>query len=292
MSAPWPRSSSPDEGARSPASGPAIVRKARANGTAQVARPGGELLDAGIAVVGYTPAAGDQVLVFVDDGGRAWIIGVMSPSPLLDQALVDQALVEQAHGESPTGETRVHDRRGRLLFEYDPETNRAVLHAAAGDLELRVPDGAFRVSARDGVAVDTDAAVKLRAGRELELTTSAGEDARSSVRLQPGELSLSGAVVTLAAARAELLADRIGVKARQLESHLERVRHVAKVIDVRAGRIVERAVDSYREIERVSQTRAGRLKLVAKRAAQLVGENTLVKARDRVKVKGERIHLA
>ncbi|MGE3634073.1 MAG: DUF3540 domain-containing protein, partial [Sandaracinaceae bacterium] len=187
---------------------------------------------------------------------------------------------------------RVHDRRGHLLFEYDPVRDRATLHAAGGDLEIAVPAGALRVNARDGVAIESDADVHLRGGRSVTLESSKAAGPASRVVMQPGELSLVGSVITAAADRAELLASRVGVKAHQLESHVDRVRTVAKVLDVRAGRIVERAKDVYRDVERLSQTRAGRLRLIAKTTAQLVAENALLKARDRMKVKGEQIHLA
>ena len=67
---------------------------------------------------------------------------------------------------------------------------------------------------------------------------------------------------------------------------------MARVVDVSARRIVERARDAYREIEGLAQTRAKKVRLVAEKSAQMVGDNTLLKARDRMKIKGERIHLA
>lgn len=270
------------EAVSTPRSGPATITAVLSKQRVRVTWPDGAADEASLAVPDYAPRVDDRALVFTDGSGARWIIGVMNaprPSSLLEEAL-----------ESPPV-TRVEDKRGRLLFEYDPETDRAVLHAAVGDLELSVPAGALRIEARDGVTVETPADVRIRAERELEITSEkAGRSSR--LRLQPGEMSVTSAVVTAAATRAEVLAEKVGVSARHLESHVERARYVAQVVDVRAGRIVERAVDVYREVERLSQTRAGRLKLVARKAAQLVGENTLVKARDRMKVKGERIHLA
>lgn len=266
-------------------SGPAEVRAALGARRLQLAFEGeAAVLDAQIALPGYDdPREGDRVLALTDDSGATWVVGVIrAPRP---SSLIDEALSEP----SPV---LVHDRRGRLLFEYDPEAERAVLHVPEGDLELSVPEGALRMRARDGIAMETSGDLSLRGGRRVELEASRDTGPASRIAMQPGELTLVGSVITAAADRAELLASRIGVKAHQLESHVDRLRSVAKVIDVRAGRIVERAKDTYREVSGLSQTRAGRLKLVAQKAAQLVGENTLLKARDRMKVKGERIHLA
>lgn len=237
--------------------------------TAAVTFAGGLRVKATIGVVGASLRAGDRVLATIDDGGDAWILGVAPrATPLLDEAL----------GEAPADDevVRVRDKRGQLLFEYDPERDRAVLHVPDGDLELSVPQGKLEMRARDGVV--------LEAGTASVKT--------STVEVTPGGISLVSAVLSTAVDRAEILARKIGVRASRVESKVDRAKHVVTVAELRAGRIVERAKDVYREVERLSQTRAGRLKLVAKTAAQLVGENTLVKARDRVKVKGERIHLA
>lgn len=151
--------------------------------------------------------------------------------------------------------TRVHDRQGRLIFEYDAANGRAVVHIPHGDLDVEVPNGAFRVRARDGI-------------------------------------SLAGAVIEVIVERAELVADRIGVRARRAETSIERVKHIAGVVESTADRIVERAKDVYREVEGLTQVRSGRLRMVARATCELVAENALLKARERMKIKGERIHLA
>ena len=265
-------------------SGPADIRAVLSPRRVRLALPGG-LVDAQVATPGYDdPREGDRVLFFTDEAGDLWVIGVLrAPRPA--------SLIEAALEASPAP-VQVHDRRGRLLFEYDAAADRAVLHAPSGDLELLVPEGALRMRARDGVAIESGADLELRGARRVSLEAREGEGPTARVALEKGELSLVASTLTAAADRAELLASRVGVKAHQLESHVDYARSVAKVLDVRAGRIVERAKDVYREVERLSQTRAGRLRLVAKAAASLVGESTLIKARDRVKVKGERIHLA
>lgn len=278
------RPSHPPSAYRTPGTGRATVAQELDGSRVRVRRREGDLGDARVAVPGYSPATGDQVLLTVDDEGLAWIVGVIEarpPTPLLDAA------IEAA----PPRVEEVRDREGRLLFEYDPSTHRAVLHVPEGDLELVVPAGALRVQARDGVAIESPEEVALR-GRSVRATASPGTPAEASLRLEPGEVSIVGSVLTAAADRAEVLAKRAGLHAHQVETHAKRARHAVDVLEVRAGRIVERAKDVYREVERLSQTRAGRLKLVARTAAQLVGENTLLKARDRMKVKGERIHLA
>ena len=240
-----------------------------------------EVHDAKIVVPGYTsPRVGDSVLVLTDEQGLTWILGLL-PRSALDEALDD----------APARRNVVHDRRGRILFEYEPEHDRAVLHIPTGDLEILAPDGMIRMRSGVGISLETAGDLSLRSDRRVDVV-AAPERSSARLSMHAGQVTIAGAVVAALADRAELLASEVGLEARHVETRVERLRTVAKVIDVRAGRVVERARDVYREVSGLSQTRAGRVRLVAKKTAQLVAENTLLKARDRMKVKGERIHLA
>lgn len=287
-----------DVSTRTVRSGPARIQAVVAGGVQLVLERGGATARAQLAAAGYAdPQVGDRVLAFVDDDAMVWVVGVIDAprTSLLDEALAGMDETDAERGEARAIESEpvyVRDRRGELLFEYDPASDRAVLHVPVGDLEVSVPHGALRMTARDGVSLATDGDVSVSGGRSVELRAARTEGPASRIALQPGELSLVGSVLTAAADRAEILASKLGVKAHDVESHVDRVRSVVKVLDVRAGRIVERAKDVYREVEGLSQTRAGRLRMVAQKAVQIVGENALLKARDRMKVKGERIHLA
>ncbi|MBZ0120571.1 MAG: DUF3540 domain-containing protein [Sandaracinaceae bacterium] len=252
--------------------------------------------DAQVALQGYEPREGDVVLMLGADDGASYVIGVLSATrSMLDEVLSSEVLTEaQApSAPAPSGEpVKVHDKRGRLIFEYDAESDRAVLHAVNGDLHIAVPEGELSIETRDGVRIASEHTVSVKATRSIELEVEAGAAPKSRVELTPGRVSLVGGALELAAERAEVLAGKLGVSARDVETHVDRVRNVLNVVETRATRIVERAVDVYRETEGLSQTRAGRLRLVAQKAVQIVGENALIKARDRMKIKGERIHLA
>jgi hypothetical protein len=246
----------------------------------------GTSLDADNAASGYgDPRVGDLVVYFTDASDRRYVIGVLRAS----RPTIEELLEESERAE--TERVNVRDKHGRLLFEYDPETDRAVLHVPDGDLAIQAPAGALRLCARDGVHVESEGRVRVSSGREVELEVSRS-GAAARVALQPGEVSVAGSVVTIAARQAHVIASFIGLRAQRLETHVERARQVAQVIETHAERIVERARDTYREVERLSQHRAGRLQWVAETTASLVSETVLLKARDRMKIKGERIHLA
>lgn len=161
-----------------------------------------------------------------------------------------------------TGEVaRVFDRAGRLIFEHDGATGRSVLHAT-GDLEIRADAGRIELSARDGVRIaGEDVAIEGRAS--VTATAPVGR-----VELREGEL------------RAETVSTVVQV-----------ARHTAGLIETRATRVIARAQEVYREIESLSQTRAGRVRMLVRETFHLMGKRALIKAEDDVKIKAERVHL-
>ena len=92
--------------------------------------------------------------------------------------------------------------------------------------------------------------------------------------------------------RADAQLDEGNLVVGTLRTVAQRVKQEVGVIETRAERLVERAKESWRETEGLAQTRAGRLRLVATGALTAMGETALLKAREGVKIKGEKIYLA
>lgn len=166
---------------------------------------------------------------------------------------------------------RVADAKGRVLFEHRAGEGRTIVYAPAGDLELRADHGRIDLVAAEGIRLHSERKLELEGERSVTVTTPA--------------LSARTGVATLMASEASVVA-------KTLTTAAETARHVAGVLEVEAGRIVERAKNAYREIEELSQTRAGRMRLVAKATFHLLGERALLKAEKEMKLDGEKIYLA
>lgn len=261
----------------------ATVRSARdARVDVESARLGA--VSARLAVAGsYRPRTGDSVLVAVAEDG-VYVIGVLralrEPGPeVLEAADGSSAALEQDEEGSVW---RLRDERGRLVFEHRP--GRSVVHVQE-DLEL---------SAGGDLALSAGGVVRVEAG-EQALLTSKG---RVALRSDGSELLLDGDRARVASTlletrveRADVHAKDVNVVAGTLRTVAKRVRERADVVERTAGRVVERAREVYREVEGLSQTKAGRLRLVASTAMTLLGQQTLVRAREDVKIKGEKIYL-
>jgi hypothetical protein len=133
---------------------------------------------------------------------------------------------------------------------------------ADGSMEIRLPQGRFVVAAQEGVDLVSAKEVSVTAGG---VRVNAAE---GSAVIQ--QLSLLGSFV-----RAEF--DRIKVLAASCDSVFDR--------------LLQRVKRSYRFVEEHDQVRATQIDYVAQNNASLRGENTLITAKDLVKVDGEQIHL-
>lgn len=157
----------------------------------------------------------------------------------------------------------VRDRSGALIFEHHGASGRSVIYAPSGDLELRADHGSVSVVARD--------AIRLRGEQEVAVTTR----------------SLSAT-----AAKADVTLDEGRLVARAMRSTIEDARHVVDRLTVEARRIIERSKDVYRDVEELSQTRAGRMRHVVSSTFHLLSARAVLKAEDDFKIKSNKIHLA
>jgi hypothetical protein len=131
-----------------------------------------------------------------------------------------------------------------------------------GDLEVRLPKGRFVVAAQEGVELVSAQQVSVTAGG-VRVNADEGH-----VVLR--QLSLLGSFV-----RAEF--DTIKVFAESCDSAFDR--------------LLQRVKRSYRFVSEHDQVRAAQIDYTAENNATLRGGNTLISAKDLVKVDGEQIHL-
>jgi hypothetical protein len=93
-----------------------------------------------------------------------------------------------------------------------------------------------------------------------------------------GRLRLRGASVAIEAA------DALAFTARHATQAFA-------TLETSVGRLIERAAEAYRACEGLAETRAGRLRLVAEKTLHALAERALVKGREEVKLKAEKIYL-
>lgn len=212
---------------------------------------------------GWTPQRGDQVLVIDDGRGQSYVVGVL------------RALREAAPGALDVGRA---DGVTRVVV-------------ADGDLELHAERGRVVLRGAEGVSVESQKDLSARARGAIAIESHDGERARSALRLDGDEATLAAGVLSARAAKLVVLAEEAHAIAARLDAHLDDVRQRATRIETRAVEVIEHLGDSYREVEGLAQTRAGRVRLVAEGAFSVLAERAKLKAKSIFAIDGDSIHL-
>jgi hypothetical protein len=134
--------------------------------------------------------------------------------------------------------------------------------ACDGDLDIKLTSGKLRVASQEGIDLVSAKEVSVAAGG---FNVHAG--AASFVL---GQLSYLGSVV-----RAEL----------------EKAKLTSGILDTVVDRVSQRVKRSFRTVEEIDQVKAERIDYAANQTMTLRGENTLVTAKELVKMDGEQIHM-
>jgi hypothetical protein len=118
------------------------------------------------------------------------------------------------------------------------------------------------------------------------------------LELQPGRsrlvLSLAAGDLVLRAAQGEVKiegAKGVRLEGPQVTVETERLRQVVGVVETHARRILERAKDTYRDVEGLAQLRAGDVRHVASNTFRTLARHLRLRAKKTAKIDGEQIHL-
>ena len=89
----------------------------------------------------------------------------------------------------------------------------------------------------------------------------------------------------------EIATERLVAVAKQARASFEEAGIVSRTIDAVAERITQKAQRAYRMVSELDQLRARHLDYRADHSARISSENTIVTAREVVKVDGEQVHI-
>lgn len=238
----------------------------------------GTTVDATVATsFDHRPAAGDRVLVLCEDGG-AWVLGVIGALRPVAAGAPRLRAADGTHAVlADDGRTlSVRSAAGEVLFTHDARTGRSTV--VGRELSVR---------AATSLALEAAQRVAIRAPH-VSLSASDGE----ALELAEHGTSLRSARLTAALGEGTLRVVSGVLAAERLETAVKKARTFVDVLEVRAGRVVERAKETFREVDGVAQTRAGRIRTVAKSAYQVLAERATIKAEQDLELMGEKIHLA
>jgi hypothetical protein len=172
------------------------------------------------------------------------------------------------HGDAEV--ITVHDRVGRVLFQYDATTGRGMLVMPEGDLRIAAPKGSIELVA--------SGEIRAKAGGDLSLSSAAAANIVSSalhVEAKESDLSLGDANARADSLRAAV--DRAELKYGSLVRSAERV--------------IEQAENLYQRVSELCEVKAGRLRALVRGGVWMKGEDLTLVAQKDVRIDGEHINL-
>jgi hypothetical protein len=241
----------------------------------------------------YQPTVGDEVLVNGENFRSAFIVGVLN--------VVGKKSVQRVStGNGALAESREHDghevlsvkdKDGYLLFEYDATENKSKLYAAKGDLSLTALEGDIELISGKHIKAKSLGGIMLESATAAQLRVASDEENQSSITLSAKGMLLSSKGLGFRAEKAEINIDNSRFKGKTFNAVLDRSKLVVEKIETTANRIIEKAINVYRQVEELQQTRANRVRTMVKGSYQLSSETTYIKAEKHVNIDGEKIHL-
>ena len=160
-------------------------------------------------------------------------------------------------------ETR--DPRGRILFEYDSSSGRAVVHFPGSEFEIQSSDGRVELVCKTGLTIRSGGTVRIESEREVRMVSGA-----SGFAVDPERVSLE-------APAADARVGEARVACGKLEQSFGRVIGWAKVV--------------YQRIEDLMHVRAGRIRTEADKGHLVQAERARVQADGDVHIQGRTINL-
>ncbi|OYO27936.1 DUF3540 domain-containing protein [Janthinobacterium sp. PC23-8] len=167
----------------------------------------------------------------------------------------------------------------------EPECGDSVLVCHAGSQTSYV----LAVLAR---AQRQEACLQLPGGVALHTAQGALQVQAASIRLQASEeVTLEAPQVNLSGVAGQLRFQQIKVTAQELHGRFGTVSSVAQNITSSVGRLVQKARDSFRWIEQLDETRAGRVRMQVRQRFDLKAQDATVLADGQVSIDAQKIDL-
>lgn len=239
---------------------------------------------------------GDTVLVIGDERDELYILGALSP--IRNQCGEVSRIIlsdgtNASEEESESGRVlRVRSQSGELMFEYDPNAGKARITSGAKNLVMEVPAGSIELKAGDAIRLSSRRIeLEGRSGHQTLPGFQVAERLRSVFSMMPGRIDMSGQNVKVTAGRGEFMAEESVGTVKKAVSRIGSLRLTVDRLETAANSIIERAKSVYRSTEGVTQLKSGRMRMIVEAAFHLKSRNSVIKAKDDVKVKGEKIHL-
>lgn len=238
---------------------------------------------------------GDEILVAGVEFNDLYVIGVLNQKQQYAESPLRHNISSGAYimidESNQTSTLQVFSKRNELLFEYDPESEKARINVEKGDLEFTTNNG--------DIIFDSQQNIRLN-GETIELT------GRSNIQVSVAD-AFGQLISSLSVRRKhiKISSAEVGITAQKSQFHIKETRYLGKIFrgkiedsQLIAGKlttiaksITEKAINVYKTVEQLSQLRAGRMRTLVDSTFHLKAKKAYLKAEDDFKINADKIHL-
>jgi hypothetical protein len=246
-----------------------------------------EILATRAAGLADTPGVGDRVLCVSGGDGAVYItllLEKVAPAAECDGAggPDDRAGAATVYRDGARL-LEVRDRRGELIFEYDPGNDRSRIIVNRGTLDISAPEGDIRFNAGGRVHLQ-GSVVELSAG-----TLPGTKPSRFS--LGPFRSSWLAPSLDIRSGQGRIELDDVDYRGKRLISRVARARLAWGRLESLVDCLVQKARTSFTTVEELSQTKAGRMRTLVAGAFRMKAERASLKTGKNFDIDGERINI-
>lgn len=239
--------------------------------------------------------AGDVVLVTMGNAETTFVIGLLHPVREAEPASESIAFadgtrldINRAKGHS---DFQLSNAENDFAFSWDPSTKTARVQVKNGDLEFATDAGSIRLTAADEIELQ-GRSIRLEGRQQIRLSV------RGAIGKIASALNLTTQRTTLTSSTLEAKADRttvdvteIRTTARRLQAKIIRATLSIGELNVAADQIIQSANDIYSKVANLSQSQAGRMRVLVESTFHLKSRRSHLKSEIDFKVDAEKIHL-
>jgi Protein of unknown function (DUF3540) len=249
-----------------------------------------------VAIPGATELRnGNTILVIGDEPDELYAIGLLNRKVAPAATPARLALSSGAYADASRLQgdesLRIFSKDNELLLEYNETKGRTRINVERGNLEFTVQDGSIVfASGREILFHGQSVGITGVSAIRLEIAHAIGK-IRSALTLLPNRSNLTGSDLGISAGHAELNVDETEYKGRDFTGTLRSARLAADRLETTAHSIVEKAKNTYRTVEQLTQLRTGRLRTLVSSTFHFKARRAFVKAEQDYRIKAEKIHL-
>ena len=189
------------------------------------------------------------------------------------------------------GVIKILSGKRELLFEYDPEADKARLFVPAGDLELVTAGGDMTLQAEGKLAFNAqEVEVRVRSGVSLGVSRQSGE-AGPSLALDTQRVRIDSPVLGIRVGRGALFFKELKYAGEKICATAGHVQLMARKLETAAKTMLQKAENVYVKVRQLSQLQAGRKRVLVDDTFYVKSKRSVMKADSHFKVKSDKIHL-